>query len=200
VKQILIILLAIFLIACGQQHYPLERYIQNPSKSDTTCIADINRAKTMVENGKIVFCYPFYFGSSNLRQENQLRLLCEQYNLTFNYEVFSCFFDTKQQEGCFSAYMDKVISDKFGSDFKQKLLSQADSMMIAANDTVPYYLCDKKPKILGAKDNYESEYLTARAPEELQSFEKQNLPVRIKTAYNKNKRYSFPHNSIFLQY
>jgi len=165
-KNILSVILAIFWIGCGRQPYPLDKYIQNPTKSDTTCITEINQAKIMVENREIVFCYPLYFLSNPLRQEKQLRLLCKQYNLTFEYEVFSDFIIEGQTQGCFGAYMDKVIIDKFGTDFKEKLLAQADSIMITVNDTVSYYLCDERPKIPDAIDR-ESEYLTARVPEEL---------------------------------
>jgi len=163
-KNILTIILAIFLVGCGQQEspfVPLEEYIQNPPKKDTTCIGDIRRAKAMVENGEIVFCYPFGLGSSELRQEKRLILLCKQHNLTFSYEFFGCVRVEGQRQGCFVAYMDKIIADKFGADFKQKLLAQADSMMVAANDTVLYYLCDEKPKM---PYYYENEYFTRRVP------------------------------------
>ena len=155
------------LIGCGRRQYSLEKYIQNPPKSDSTCIKDIRRAKTMVENGEIVFCYPLYFGSWGLRQEKQLRLLCEQHGLIFSYEIFSCIIDEKQRQGCFSAYMDKIVADKYGADFKHKLLAQADSIMIAVNDTVPYYLCDKEPKIPSVNNDYESKYLIVQIPEEI---------------------------------
>jgi len=166
-RNIFAIIIVMFFIGCRQQSYTLERYIQNPPKSDTTCISDINRAKNMVENGKIIFCYPTGFGSFALRQEKYLMQLCEQYNLTFKYELFSCIELSGQRTGCFGAYMDKVISDKFGSNFKQYLLSQADNMMIAANDTIPYYLCDKSPKMIGVSNDYESTFLIVSVPEEL---------------------------------
>ena len=168
IKNVLILVSVLVFTACNRQVSSIEKYIENPRKSDSLCIEDIERAKKMVENGEIIFCYPMYFGSSELRQEKQLRLLCEQYKLIFDYELFGCVVIERQTQGCFGAYMDKVIVDKFGADFKQKLLAQADSIMIAVNDTVPYYLCDKKPKIHGVIDKHESEYLMASVvPEEL---------------------------------
>ena len=153
--------------SCGRQHFSLEKYIQNPSKSDSTCIKDIERAKTVVENGVIIFCYPSSMGTHQLRQEKHLILLCEQFNLMFMYEPYIDMIFEGQTQGCFGAYMDKVISDKFGFGFKQHLLSQADSMMIAANDTVLYYLCDERPKRPDVGHYLESDYLTVKVSEEL---------------------------------
>lgn len=180
-KNIFLIISVIFLIGCEQPYCPLESYIQNPSKRDTTCISDINKAKMMVKNGEIVFSYPFSFGSWELRQEKQLKKLCEQYNLIFDYELIGCVNIEGQRQGCFGAYMDKIIADKFGTDFKEKLLAQADSMMLVENDTVPYYLCDERPEIFNIHNDNKSEYFVARVPE--------NLRKQLKT--NNDGKYPF---------
>jgi hypothetical protein len=146
---------------------PLAKYIKNPPESDTTCISEINEAKMLVEDGMIFFCYPMGF-SHELRQEKHLKKLCKQYGMMFYYEYFSDIVRIGQTRGCFGAYMDKVIAEKFGAGFKQKLLDQADSIMLAVNDTVPYYSCDKEPERYDINNKrYESESLIARMPEEL---------------------------------
>jgi hypothetical protein len=179
-RNFTIFLLTIFLFACGQKNpkdkeaqiasidrpeNQLEKYIQKPVNTDSMCIKDIERAKNDISKGRIVFCYPMGFGSHNLRQEKQLRELCKRYRLIFNYEVFSDFIIEGQTQGCYGAYMDKIIASKFGADFKQDLLEKADSILLAANDTIVYYKCDKQPQIPG-KDDYETT-LEAKVPERI---------------------------------
>jgi hypothetical protein len=50
--------------------------------------------------------------------------------------------------------MDKFIAEKLGPNFKEKLLDQADSILLSSNDTINYYLCDNHPQVLG--NDYES--------------------------------------------
>jgi len=152
-------------IQSDQPENQLVKYIQKPADKDSMCIKDIEKAKEDVSNGKIVFCYPMGFGSHDLRQERQLRELCIKNNLVFEYELFSDVIYDGQTQGCYGAYMDKTIASKFGIDFKQKLLKQADSILLAKNDTIVYYKCDKRPQIPG-KNDYETT-LVAKLPEKL---------------------------------
>jgi len=105
--------LIILLFACGQQKDIREDqfmgYIEKPSKTDLECINDIEKAKSDISKGKIVFCMSFYFLSFEFRYEKQLRQLCEKYNLIFDYEVFSDVVILGQTQGCYGAYMGKNI-------------------------------------------------------------------------------------------
>ena len=49
--------------------------------------------------------------------------------------------------------MDEVIEKKFGKNFRNKLLREADELIIANNDTVDAYECDIKPEIYGLETN-----------------------------------------------
>lgn len=172
--------MTIFLFACGQKNpkdkdvsivsldrpeNQLEKYIQKPANTDSMCIEDIERAKNDVLKGRIVFCMPMGLGTFQLRQEEQIRQLCTKNNIVFNYEMFSDVIISGQTQGCYCAYMDKVIEDKFGKGFKEKMLQKADSILLASNDTVEYFLCDKRPQIPG-RDDYETT-LEAKVPEKL---------------------------------
>lgn len=160
--------MTICLFACGQKNpkekdasiisidrpeNQLEKYIQKPATTDSMCIKDIEKAKNDITKGKVVFCHPMGFGSHNLRQENQLRELCKRHGLIFDYELFSDVIIEGQTQGCYGAYMDKIIAGKFGASFKQNLLEQADSILLEANDTIAYYKCDKRPQIPGRNDH-----------------------------------------------
>lgn len=161
------------LFACGQENREekaasipsdesettLSAYIQQIDDQDSTCMKDIALAKQDVSKGKIVFCSPAGFLFYNLRQEEQLRELCRKNKLVFQYELFSDVIYEGQTQGCYGAYMDQVIAAKFGSGFKERLLAQADSMLLASNDTINAYDCDKRPHIPGESDEYEPRLL-----------------------------------------
>lgn len=179
-RNITTLILTFLLFACGQKNPEdkkaevvlidrpenrLEKYIQKPATTDSMCIKDIAKAKNDIANGKIVFGTPMGFGTHRLRQEKQLRELCKTYNLVFDYEMFGCVVYEGQTEGCYGAYMDKAIEDKYGKGFKEILLNRADSILLSNNDTIAYYLCDKRPQIPG-KDDYETT-LEATVPEKL---------------------------------
>ena len=172
----LIVLILIPFISYGQQtsndyESRLMRYILNPEESDSLCIKEISRAKSFVERGEIVFCilYPHLSSPLTKRHEKYIRELCKKNNLFFDYEHVSDIIYEGQTQCCFSAYMDKIIADKFGANFKNRLLAQADSMLLAANDTITYWLCDKWPRILGqnVRDTHYETNLSAKIPEKL---------------------------------
>jgi hypothetical protein len=179
-RNITILILTFILFACGQNQpndkateivtidrleNQLEKYISKPAETDSMCLKDIAKAKSDIAKGKLVFSTPMGFGTHHLRQEKQLRELCKNYNLVFDYEMFGCVVYEGQTEGCYGAYMTKAIEDKYGKGFKEILLAKADSILLAKNDTIAYYLCDKRPQSPG-KDDYETT-LEAKVPEKL---------------------------------
>lgn len=170
VKNIIVLFFAIFLSNCGQQspqeedllltppdssEIQLSDYIQKPEPTDSMCIKDIQKAKNDVSKGRIVFCMPSGFFNFQLRHEKYIRQLCEKNKIIFHFEMFSDVIITGQTQGCYGSYMDKIISEKFGANFKEQLLAEADNLLLASNDTVVYYLCDKRPQIPG-KEDYET--------------------------------------------
>lgn len=126
-------------------------YVTNPKSKDTLCISEKERAKKDIENGKIVFIQGAGFGFGDIRYEDELKELCEQYGLAFDFEPISCVLVKGQTEGCYSDYMDKVIFEKYGIGFKEDLHKKADSLFIAKTQTentlVKYWDCDERPKL-----------------------------------------------------
>ncbi len=130
----------------------LTNYISHPKKDDKVCLADIEKAKNDVSNGKIVFCMPSGEGNYELRQEKYIRILCKKQNLVFEFEMISDAISGEGRQGCYGTYMDKVIEEKYGKNFKQSILEQADEILIKSDDTISSYSCDVKPKIIGISD------------------------------------------------
>lgn len=148
------------MFSCTQQSSIDNSVSVTPADIDSLCIKDTQRAKRDILKGKTVFCMPIYLTEGTLRQEKQLIKLCEKYKLVFDYEPISDCIVRGQTDGCYIDYMDKIIASKYGVKFKERLLEQADSILLASNDTIKYYFCDKKPRLLGKKD-YE-DYLTIK--------------------------------------
>ena len=177
-KNITILFLTIILFACGYQS-PRDKFQKEliTSDNDSLCIKDIEKAKTDVKKGRIVFCMPMYPMSDLLRNEKQIKQLCKKNNIVFDYEIFSDVISFGQTQGCYAAYMDKIIAEKFGSNFKEKLLLQANNILLSSTDTINYSQCDNKPRILGKGEVSTLEVkLNNKLSKQLKSDNKGHLP------------------------
>lgn len=125
----------------------LLKYVDNPCPNDSNCLTEISKAKSEIATGKITFCMPQGLMIFELRQEQQLRKLCKTKGLNFQYQLFDCFVNSGQTDGCYGLYMDKVIANRFGGDFKMKLLKEADSLYVATNPMAYYTNCDTLPRL-----------------------------------------------------
>ncbi len=133
----------------------LRKYIDNPCPNDSTCLSEIGKAKSEIQKGKITFCMPMSMETYELRQEKQLRQLCKEKGIDFDYELFGCIVNSGQTYGCYGIYMDKIIVEKFGKDFKSNLLKKADSLLVLSKSIIYYTNCDSLPH-LPEKDVRES--------------------------------------------
>lgn len=149
-----------------KSHEELQKYIDNPCPNDSSCKEDILKAKAEIEKGQIKFLMPMSLGTLKVRQEQQLRQLCNSTGFIFDYELFSCVGVRGQTSGCYGLYMDKIIAQKFGKDFKEYLLNRADSIYVASHPTVYYTNCDTLPRLYG-KDIHESTEMDVAINKEL---------------------------------
>ncbi|KXX71142.1 hypothetical protein [Flammeovirga sp. SJP92] len=154
-KYILILLALISLSACIQDNKNEQRnrleYVIHPNPDDTLCISEIERAKRDIENGKIVFTQTAGFLFGFITYEAELRDLCKLNGLEFDYDLRSCVVYEGQSEGCYGDYMDKIIIDKYGIDFKENLHKKAESLYQISNqledEIVQYLDCDIPPRL-----------------------------------------------------
>lgn len=148
-----------------------QNYITKPNPIDTTCISEINRAKSDVEDGKVVFTQDYGFLFGEIRYENELRQLCKDNGLLFDFDLISDVVFEGQTQGCYGAYMDKIIADKFGSNFKENLHKKADSLFLLRTDKeniiVQYWDCDERPR-LPSEEKRTSDYLPSIKIKELE--------------------------------
>tara|TARA_R110000737_G_scaffold306935_1_gene314747 strand:- start:2491 stop:3300 length:810 start_codon:yes stop_codon:yes gene_type:complete len=127
------------------------QYVNNPNSNDTLCISEIERAKEDIDNGKIVFTQSAGFLFGDIRYETELRELCKENGLVFEFDLIGCVVFEHQTQGCYGDYMDKVIIDKYGIDFKENLHKEADSLFLSRtqseNKIVEYWDCDERPRL-----------------------------------------------------
>jgi hypothetical protein len=126
-------------------------YVKSPNPNDSLCISEIQRAKKDINDGRIVFAQSAGLGFGSLRYEDELRKLCEENGLAFDFDLVGCVVFEGQTQGCYGEYMDEIIKEKFGSGFKEKLHIRADSIFLTntnlMNKTVQYWDCDERPRL-----------------------------------------------------
>jgi len=136
-------------------------YVMDPKLTDSLCKSDISRAKSDIKNGKLVYVQTAGLGFGFKRYETDLKKLCKENGLEYDVDLIGCVVMEGQTQGCYGAYMDKILIDKFGADFKEKLNQQADSLFLARviKEEIPIFSwdCDEEPKpILGNKKYLET--------------------------------------------
>jgi len=160
-KNLIITLIFISLVACSQLRQTKKitnsglperiSYVSNPDHNDKLCISEIKRAKIDIEKGKIVFCQRVGFLFGGIRYESELKKLCKQNSLVFGFDMISDVVFEGQTQGCYGNYMDKVIIEKYGLNFKENLHKTADSLYLVRtkleNKTVQYWDCDERPRL-----------------------------------------------------
>ncbi len=137
--------------------FNLNTYVEHPDETDSLCMDDIKLAENDIAKGHIFFCQPYGFGSSDLPQEMYLETLCINNNMRFKKDIISDVIFNNQTQGCYGAVMDNYIALHYDMNFKERLFHQADSMLLAHNDTIDYSSCEKRPQILGEND-YETTF------------------------------------------
>lgn len=156
----------------------LNTYVKHPYETDSLCMDDIKLAETDIAKGHIFFCHPYGFGSIDLPQEKYLETLCINNNMRFKKELISDVIFNNQTQGCYGAVMDNYIAINYDKDFKERLFHQADSILLAHNDTVDYSSCEKRPQILG-KNDYETTFsipLTPKLAKEVKMGKGNDMP------------------------
>lgn len=124
-------------------------YVSNPAKTDKLCLSAIEKAKADIKKGGIVFTQAAGFGFGHNRYEAELKELCKQKGLNYDIDLIGCVVVKGQTQGCYGAYMDKILSEKYGSDFKENMYKKADSMFLvnAIDKTVYYGDLDNRPRL-----------------------------------------------------
>lgn len=140
----------------------MDKYISNPNSDDTLCINEIKKAKEDVSNGKVVFTQQVGFLYGFIRYEKELEQLCKEKGLVYEVELISDVIFEGQTQGCYGMYMDKIIEEKYGANFKEMMHQKADSLFLEniqkQNEAVQYWDCDERPRLPNEKER-KNDYL-----------------------------------------
>jgi len=139
-------------------------YVANPEKTDELCISDINKAKADILKNGVVFTQAVGFGFGHKRYEDELKKLCKEKGLKYEIDLTGCVVMDGQTQGCYGAYMDKTLIEKYGENFKKEMHEKADNLFlknaIENNIAVYYGDCDERPKLPNRNSRYEIRSLT----------------------------------------
>ena len=103
--------LLIFIASCRQQNKKVSRF-DNISKSDTTCLKELEKAKKDFNKGKLIYCN--YTQFPRLRCENEMAQLLKKYNISFENEYASDVIIEGQTDGCYCDFMQEQIETQHG--------------------------------------------------------------------------------------
>lgn len=131
------------------------------SKTDTTCLKAVKKAKTDVQKGKLTFCH--FAGSllyNPLRSGNEMDSLLKTFDIDYKEEITSDVIFEGQTQGCYCDFMEEQIDNKFGKTFIDSLLNVSDSLYVVKNinDTFYYANCDTRPNYPSDTDTHPDEY------------------------------------------
>lgn len=131
------------------------------SKTDTTCLKAVKKAKTDVQKGKLTFCH--FAGNmlyEPLRSGNEMDSLLNNFGIGYKEEMTSDVIFEGQTQGCYCDFMKEQIDNKFGKTFIDSLLNVSDSLYVQnnINDTFYYANCDTRPNYPTDTDMHPDEF------------------------------------------
>jgi hypothetical protein len=131
------------------------------SKTDTTCLKEVKKAKTDVQKGKLTFCH--FAGSllyNPLRSGAEMDSLLKTFGIDYKEEITSDVIFEGQTQGCYCDFMKEQIDNKFGKTFIDSLVNVSDSLYVQnnVNDTFYYANCDTRPNYPSDTDTHPDEY------------------------------------------
>jgi hypothetical protein len=150
-KNVETILLIILIASCGPQAKKNKSWIESINKSDTHCLAEIERAKNHFKEGRLVYC--IYSMFPPLRCDDEMTEILTAHEIEFTHVMASDVEVEGKRHGCYCGYMLDQIENRQGKMFIDSLLYIADSIYISKNlDKIyDYSEWDKPPVFPGDK-------------------------------------------------
>ena len=147
-KAITTILVLVTLTAFYRQLDQKASRFSNISKSDTTCLKELEEAKMDLKVGLLTYC------NYNLRCEKEMKLLLKKNLIYYRNNYVSDITVDGQTDGCYCDYMLEQIKKRHGEKFIDNLLYIADSIYISKNldKFYDYMSWDKPPVFPGDKE------------------------------------------------
>lgn len=134
-KKLLLFIITLVSFSCSRNNKKSVEDSVNPS--DFECIHELNKAKTDIKNGKLIYCN--YSGDSFRRGQEEMESLLKANNIDYKNESSPHVVEKNKNYHCYCELMEEKIKEKYGEKFTDSLLYIADSLYILKNLNETYY-------------------------------------------------------------
>ena len=129
------------------------KYILNPRKTDTLCLNEIEQAKNDLKEYPGVYVQTICFGCDFKPYEEEIKEVLKKRKFKLGIQDIGCVRYEGQTPGCYRAYIDLKMKEKYGENYKSEIETEAQNILIkniSINDKIIsiYDLEDKeRPKV-----------------------------------------------------
>lgn len=157
------------------------KYILNPKKTDTLCLNEIEQAKNDLKEYPGVYVQTICFGCDFKPYEEEIKEVLKKRKFKIGIQDIGCVRYEGQTPGCYRAYIDLKMKDKYGENYKSEIETEAQNILIkniSINDKIIsiYDLEDKeRPKVF-----LQNAFVDGGTDTTIQT----DLPINSKSSHN----------------
>jgi hypothetical protein len=107
-----------------------EKYLLNPSKSDSLCFFSVQRAKEDMKKYKGVYVQTICHGCYSKPYEAEIKEVLKNKNFKLGIEELDCVVYEGQTRGCYRDYIDLKMKQKYGENYISEIENQAEKLFI----------------------------------------------------------------------
>lgn len=132
------------------------KYLQNPDKSDTLCLNDIERAKNDIKKYHKLYVKTICFGCKDKPYDIEIEEVLKKRKIKKAIQDIGCVVFQGQTQGCYMGYIQLKMKEKYGENYFLDIEKEAEDILIKNvtenNKVISIYdLEDKeKPQIIDA--------------------------------------------------
>lgn len=158
-----------------------EQYLKNVPKTDSLCNGEIERAKDDLSKYDGIYVQTICYGCDFKPYEEEIKEVLKKKKFKLGIQDLGCVIYEGQTRGCYSAYIDLKMKEKYGKNYKSEIENEAIKILIkninVNNKIISIYDLEEneKPKILDPKITIENDYYTTI---------KTDLPINRKSMHS----------------
>jgi hypothetical protein len=106
------------------------KYVLNPRKTDSLCLYDIERAKNDLKKYPGVYVQTICFGCDFKPYEEEIKEVLKKRKFKLGVQDIGCLRYEGQTPGCYRAYIDLKMKEKYGENYKSEIETEAQNILI----------------------------------------------------------------------
>lgn len=140
------------------------KYLKNVPKTDSLCNREIDRAKDDLSKYDGIYVQTICFGCDFKPYEEEIKEVLKKKKFKLGIQDIGCVIYEGQTQGCYLAYIDLKMKEKYGENYKSEIENEAVKILIKNininNKIISIYDLEQneKPKILDPKIAIENDY------------------------------------------